>query len=105
VVVGMTGFEPCGAENPDESRYFIGAENEPARLVLKRALDAIGAKRGQFTWMLLYGNQETENLYALNLLPVPPAVTRKPAPVGQSGARVPAVAGGSNNGNEVPLPK
>jgi hypothetical protein len=61
IVVG-TGATTSG------ERYALGADNEPARLVLSRALKSTEKK---LTWLLLYGNDLTERMYALNILAVP----------------------------------
>jgi hypothetical protein len=79
VEVGMTGFESHGGDPASEPKYPLGAEAEPARAVLKRALDEFGKTREQLTWMLLFGNQTTDNAYALNLFRVRGASKAKPA--------------------------
>ena len=104
VEVGMTGFESWGATNPDEPRYAIGAENEPARAVLKRTLDKIAEKRELMSWMLLYGNQTTENAYALNLVQVPrPIVARTPAAVAPAAAPAATPAATSGTASSSPF--
>jgi hypothetical protein len=76
VEVGMTGFEHEGGGS--EPTYSIGAVAEPARVVLKRALDKFAENRSLLTWMLLFGNQTTDNAYALNLFQVPRPVGAAP---------------------------
>jgi hypothetical protein len=105
VELGMTGFEPAGLDNPDESQFLVGADDEPARVVLKRALDAIAVRRGRFTWMLLYGNQDTDDAYALNLLQVPNVEKARFAPAAVPAIKQPVGESPTNDGNVVPLPK
>lgn len=52
-------------------RYRLRADSEPARAVLVRALEAIAPQRGRLTWLLFYGDEATDNSYALNIMPVP----------------------------------
>lgn len=53
--------------------YEIGAQDEPAKDVLIRALALFAPDRGRMTWLLLYGNalSRMDNLYVLNLIPIP----------------------------------
>jgi hypothetical protein len=48
-------------------QYRLGANNEPARSVLMRALTAVAADRGKLTWVLFYGDDS----FALSILTVP----------------------------------
>lgn len=54
-------------------KYYFGAENEPARSVLARALIAIAANRGNLTWLLLYDpdQEPSKGRYFLNIISVP----------------------------------
>jgi hypothetical protein len=73
-----------GAGGP--AQYKIGADNEPARAVLLRALDAIATEPGAITWLLLY--DAGDHFYALNLFPVirrPPFPPAQPKPPSSSG--------------------
>lgn len=62
-----------GIEGPDgPPRYTLGANDEVARDVLRRALDTIFRERdGQVIWLMMYGNASTEDEYVLNLVAVP----------------------------------
>jgi hypothetical protein len=51
--------------------YELGADNEPARDVLIRALTVIGHGQLRYTWHLFYGSFPTDNSYAMNFSPVP----------------------------------
>jgi len=50
-------------------QYLLGADHENARSVLTRAVTAFGPK---ISWVLLYGNQSTDDAYSLSLIPVGP---------------------------------
>jgi hypothetical protein len=86
VEAGMTGFEPGASWEPT---YSVGAAAEPARAVLKRALDEIAKDRSLMTWTLLFGDQTTDNAYALNLFRVTRPVVTKPVSATLPGAPAP----------------
>jgi hypothetical protein len=59
-------------------QYRLGADYEPARSVLMRALAAVAVDRGKLTWVLFYGDDS----YALSIFGVPdravPPATAQP---------------------------
>lgn len=79
--------------------YRLGADNEPAREVLMRALTAIAPQHGNLTWLLYFGNEQTERKYVLNLVSVP-EVASQAKPESPASQRAPSST--SRNASEVP---
>jgi hypothetical protein len=64
----ITGFAEEGAE--PKRLYRMGADNEPARKVLLRALESVGKVTGErLTWLMYYDFGLRK--YALNVIPIP----------------------------------
>jgi hypothetical protein len=79
VTIGSNGYLPY----PEAPRYSIAANNESARTVLLRLMDAVGVERRAGTWVLLYDNPL--DTYYLSIIPLPDFEAEKlpstPAPV------------------------
>jgi hypothetical protein len=60
----------CVGQDPDEPRYSVHANNEPAREVMTRLLDSIAAAgRGDRTWLILY--EKRFDYFAPTLFEIP----------------------------------